>query len=621
MNADARTASASTQLSSSIRRWREEWGIWEGFVFLVAVVLYARTFGFGWVYDDQLDVVRNTYVQSFSYLTQIFSSTVWAGSGMETYLYRPLALVTYQLNYAISGLEPWSYHVVNVALHALATVLVLRLGRLWGLSPVAAGLGALIFAVHPVHVEVVAAVFGRKDLLAAVCVLWMLLSHRTALARGGWRLLLPVFAYAGAMLSKEVGVIALVLVAAQDWFLEPAGQRGALLQSRRLGLLYLSYLLTLSAYLIVRATVVGGLGIPETFFVDNPLVTAPWSTRVLTALAVVGRGVAVLIAPVTLSPDYSYNVIPLAESLLDGRVLATIALLLASVGAAFRARARHIVVPLSITWYIVTLLPGSNLTVLIGTIFAERLLYLPSVAFSLLVGLALVAAARRFSQTMTFAAAALCLAFAAQTIRYSSAWTAELSLFQWAVASVPESSKAHHKLGEELLRDARLGDAIRELRRAIEIAPANEYAATTLGIAEQHVITRYAGAESVAPPADADVLYVLGKRNREAGSLEAARRYWDSAIDADSTHGESLAALGVLHLVQSDTAGALAYLERALRHKPSLANAWLARGRISLARRDRQGATKALRRFVDVAGPLHAAQVAWAEQVIGMPGR
>jgi hypothetical protein len=172
--------------------WQDRPGVWYLLVAAVAVALYARTVTFGWVYDDQMEIVLNPWVHSLGHLPEIFTSTVWAGSGMETYLYRPLALVSYALNHLISGLRPWSYHLVNVGLHALASILVVRVGRMWGLSMAAAGVGGILFAVHPAHVEVVAAVFGRKDLLAGVFVLAMVLGHRWALARGEWRPILPL---------------------------------------------------------------------------------------------------------------------------------------------------------------------------------------------------------------------------------------------------------------------------------------------------------------------------------------------------------------------------------------------------------------------------------------------
>ena len=72
---------------------------------------------------------------------KIFLTTAWAGSGMETYLYRPLTTLSYSLNHLIFGLEPGGFHLVNVLLHGVASVLVFRVGRVWGLSNAAAGIG------------------------------------------------------------------------------------------------------------------------------------------------------------------------------------------------------------------------------------------------------------------------------------------------------------------------------------------------------------------------------------------------------------------------------------------------------------------------------------------------
>src|SRR3972149_5394530 len=231
-------------------RWTESLVLWEAVVVLLAIGLYAHTVGFGWVYDDEIEVVANVYIRSLASIPEMFTTTAWAGAGVETYLYRPLPLVTYAVNHALFGLAPWSYHLVNVLLHALASVFVFRLARSWRLSMTAAGIAAVLFAVHPLHVEVVASVFGRKDLLAAGLTLGMMLSHRSAVARGGaWRVVLPILAYGGALLSKEVGAVGVALVLAQDW-LAPAERDGrSPARDRRLLGLYLAYVLVLLAYL------------------------------------------------------------------------------------------------------------------------------------------------------------------------------------------------------------------------------------------------------------------------------------------------------------------------------------------------------------------------------------
>lgn len=590
---------------------------WEILVALAALLLYARTVEFGWVYDDYFDVVRNAFVTSLGHLPEMFSTTIWTGAGDENHLYRPLALVTYALNYQVSALQPWSYHLFNVLLHAAVSVLVVRLGRLWGLSAAAAGLGGLLFAAHPVHVEAAAAVFGRKDALAALFTLWMVLSHRRALARGRWRTVLPVVAYAGAMLSKEVGVVGLALVAAHDWVLEPDRER--LLRDRRALGLYAAYLLTFLAYLAVRTTVVGGFGVSDTSFLDNPLMTAPLGTRLLTAVALVGRGVALLAAPVVLSPDYSYDAIPVVRSVLDWRFLATLGGIALLGWALLQPAVRRSVLPLALLWYAITLFLTSNLLVLVGTIFAERLLYLPSVAYCLLVGAVLAWLTQRWRWGAAAVSAALLTALAVQTLRYSSAWRADVSLFRWAVASVPRSTKAHHKLGEELVRAGELGEGVRELRLALAIAPENSYAARTLTVARRLVAERYAptGDEPAAElPSDPDVLHVLGQLSREQGDLRGAERLWAAALGADSTHAESLTDLSLLFLVRADTARAVTVLERGAAQQPPVFGAWFILGRIHLARGERQEAVRALQRFVAAAGTRYPREVAWARSVL-----
>ncbi|MFC1661452.1 tetratricopeptide repeat protein [Gemmatimonadota bacterium] len=614
-----RTESPGPSAESLGSRLQRAW-IWQICIALVAGALFARTFGFGWIYDDQLEIVRNTLVHTLERIPEIFTSTVWAGSGMETYLYRPLALVTYALNHQISGLDPWSYHLVNIFLHAAVSVLVFRVGRLWGLTTVAAGVGGLLFALHPVHVEVAAAVFGRKDLLAAFFTLSVILTHRSALARGGWLVVLPVVAYGAALFSKEVGAVAFGLVVAHDFLLEPG--RRKLLRNPRVPRLYIAYLGTALLYLLLRNHVTGGVGVPQTSFFDNPLVGADLFSRVATALVIVGKGVFLLAVPVTLSPDYSFDAIPLVESFLDVRF---VFLLAASGGLAWWVVARRRtggLVVLALAWYAITLLPGSNLLVTVGTIFGERLLYLPSVSFCLLAGAGVGWLSRHHVRVVLVGTALWAAGLAVQTVRYVGAWDNDIRLFQWAVAHVPESTKAHHKLGEELLRVGRLGDAVRSLRTALEIAPENEFAAVTMALAKRQISERYlppatereeaGGPLPPRSPSDPDLLYVLGLVSQERGDLEEAEAYLHAVLDNDGEHPEALGALGLLRALQADTANALSYLLRAVESKPSLANAWFNLGRLHLARGDVQEAGEALQQFLAHGGSRYPDQAEWA---------
>ncbi|HSW31712.1 MAG TPA: DUF1736 domain-containing protein [Longimicrobiales bacterium] len=499
---------------------------WEALAALAAVALYLRTVGFGWVYDDQMEVVLNTHVRSLARLPEMFSTTVWAGSGMETFLYRPLALVTYALNWQVSGAEPWSYHLVNVLLHAGVAVLVVRLGRLWRLPALAAGLAGLLFAIHPIHVEAVAPVFGRKDLLATLFVLGFALTHRRALERAGWRRLAAPLLLLCAMLSKEVGVVGLALVAVQDVWLER--DRRAFLARREMPLLYASHLAAVTLFLLIRTSVTGGMAIPDTSFFDNPLVSAPLLQRLATALVVVGMGVGLLLAPLGQTPDYSFDAIPVVASPFDLRLLATLLGVAMLLAAALHPRLRCSVLPPAAAWYALALLPTANLFLVSGTIFAERLLYLPSVAFCLAAGAGLAWAAGRRGWVGAVAAGAAVVGFAFATVAYTRFWTDDVTLFRRAASASAGSTKAHHKLGEELLRRGEVGDALRSLRRALEIAPGNVFAAETLAQAREMAAQRWvpgaaSGSDPEPLPRDPDILLVVGATLLSRGDTAQAR--------------------------------------------------------------------------------------------------
>lgn len=599
--------------SSSRSGWR-----WEAAAGLAALLLFARTVGFGWVYDDQMEIVLNPFVQSLGNLPLIFSTTAWAGSGMETYLYRPLPLASFALNHLVSGLAPWSYHLVNVLLFAGISVMVVRVGRLWGLTGPAAGLAGLIFALHPIHVEVVAAVFGRKDLLAAFFVLAMVISHPRAARRGGLFFGLPVLAYAGAMLSKEVGVVGVALVAAQDWFM--TRDRKDLFGDPRRARLFAAYVATLLAYVLVRNQVVGGMGVPDTFYMDNPLVQAPLDVRLGTALAVLGKGLALQLLPLAQSPDYSFDAIPLVGSVLDPRLLGSLGLLALLVWALAASRTRRPILALAVVWYFLTALPTANILVLVGTIFGERLLFLPSVAFCLVAGMA----GSRILEKNRWAILPITLwvvFLSLQTVRYAGAWDNDVSLFRAAVAAVPTSTKANHKLGEELLRAGELGPALPYLREALRIAPDNQFAARTLAQARRQVVQRYLPPDSGArpfpdPPSHPEILYTLGDLSRQRGDLAGARRYWEEALTKDPGHAPSLADLGLLALIQGDTTRAELRLRAAVEENPKLSRAWYNLGRIHLARGDLASAHRALEAFLAGGRRRFPEQAAWAEEVL-----
>jgi tetratricopeptide (TPR) repeat protein len=578
-------------------------------VLAAAVVPFAGTLGHGFALDDAAEVVDNEHVRSLRNVPRMFVGSAWEGSGVVAPIYRPLTTATYALNHAAAGLEPWAFHLVNVALHAGVALLVLALALRLGLSPLAAGAGALLFAIHPVHVEVVANVAGRKDALATAFVLLAVLAHASRRS-GPAQVALACVAFAAALLSKESGIAALSAFVAWDLLF----RREAWKEERgRTVLRYCAYAATLAAYLLARRAAVGSAGIPLATIspLENPLAHVELGTRLLTGIAVLGRGLALLVFPATLSPDYSYAAIPLVETPFDLRFLASAAAIAAIAWLSFRGARRLPLLAFAVLWYGASILPTSNLLFPVGTIFGERLLYLPSVALALAAGEAVrrVLAARRPALRRLAWASGIAVAalLSARTFAYASTWSDDLSLFSEAVRAVPRSVKAHQLLGSALIERGRIAEGVAHLETAVHLqsplpgAPARTQ--IELGVAYERS-GRVAAAEAVyaavlrREPDHPDALWRLGVVRWLQDRTAEAAALWERTLAVSPGHARAMADLGLARERQGDLSGAEALWIRAAQVDPRIAGPWLWLGDLYESRGDLPRAHAAWREFL-----------------------
>jgi len=167
------------------------------FLVLAATFLaYAAVSSFGFVYDDESQIVHDSFVQQWHFVPAYFTSHVWQWiyPHVGGNYYRPVFLLWLLLNFKVFGLHPAGWHLAVLALHLVATWQVYRLAlRLTGSQP-AAAIAALLFGLHPVHIEAVAWISGVTEPLAAVFILGSLLSwmryrearHRTDFRHFCW---------------------------------------------------------------------------------------------------------------------------------------------------------------------------------------------------------------------------------------------------------------------------------------------------------------------------------------------------------------------------------------------------------------------------------------------------
>jgi hypothetical protein len=308
---------------------------------------------------------------------------------------------------------------------------------------------AAVWAVHPVLTESVTNMVGRADLLAGMSLLsgfWMYLKSAETQGRRRWAWLAGLMAVTTVgVFSKESAVTVLGVIALYEltWWKERRRGRALLLGC-------LAVWPALEAMWYVRTAVFAKLLTPEFPFWDNPLAGAGFWTAKLTAIKVIARYLGLLVWPAHLSCDYSYAQIPLETgSPQDWLAWTVVAAVAAAALLMFRFnRTVFFVAGLAF----VTFLPTSNLVFPIGTIMAERFLYLPSIALAVCVVLALYAVGRR-AGVARLAPVTLCLivaAFAARTWARNSDWRNDLSLMTAAAETSPNSYKSHRALAAAL---------------------------------------------------------------------------------------------------------------------------------------------------------------------------
>jgi len=424
------------------------WIVGAGLCALV-LVAFANSIGGGLIFDNKVILLEDPRIRSLTLanLGEIFSRNYW-WPYTETALYRPLTTLTYLFNYAVLGnaTHPAGYHLFNLVLHAANALLVFAIGekiaRFWLAVAIAA-----LWAVHPVVTEAVTNVVGRADLLAALGLLTSLWCHiRAERSRGTARTWWRTGVVAGAaiaMFSKETGIVLLAVLPLYDLLLGRRIERSVVTG-------WVLPVVPALLFLAARQAAIASSVIPIPF-VDNPIVRADFWPARLTALAVVAKYLKLVVWPVTLSADYSFPQIPIASGTpSEWTAWAVVAAVTVVSLAALRInRALAFVVVAAFLVF----LPASNLLFATGTIMAERLVYLPSVA---VIATAVAGASTLISRVrqlaVPFAAASVILVviLTSLTIARNRAWHDEVSLWTDAVAASPRSFKTHGALAEAL---------------------------------------------------------------------------------------------------------------------------------------------------------------------------
>jgi tetratricopeptide (TPR) repeat protein len=592
---------------------------WALLLVAACVVVYANGLTGAFAYDDKAIVRDNLRLRSVSKVGELFTTQYFGGPPGTGTAYRPVLLLSFAVQWWIHGGEPLAYHAVNVLLHAAATLLFAALLLRLGAAPPLAVGAALLFAVHPIHVEAVTGVVGRGETLSAVLGFAFLLASlrfaHPATRRRRWRwLLLALSLYALAVLTKESAAVApallmLCLMARDARPRELAARAGAAL--RRGLAVYAGCAAVLAATFVLRAHVLGGpLKAPGTgiFALENPLAPLAWPERVRNACALFFRYLGRMAFPLRLSADESAWSIRLlaphgvlgwaCAGLLGG--LALLSLWRLARGAETPGPHDRRLAALGFLWLGLASLPTSNLAFPTGTIFAERLAYWPSAGFCLIAAAWILGAARSLEgadvpRSRLAVLAACALLCGVRTVIRNPVWNGDEALFSNMVRVSPESAKAHYDFAYMSAEKGDLRTALAHYTRATEIYPGYWDAWAGRGRMERELgdlaasEAAYAESLRLAPFAE-NGYFGVGMAKEGLGDLAGAERAYRDGLRG---HPQSLPLAFRLALVLSAEGrpGALHAFHRALAIEPGSLPArtayadWLARaGRLKEAR-------------------------------------
>ena len=586
------------------------------FLVVVTCAVYWQVSNHQFVnYDDGMYITENRHVKAG--LTR--EGIIWAFTTTYASNWHPLTWLSHMLDVKLYGLNSGRHHLMNVFFHAGNTVLLFLLfSRMTGAQWQSAFVAAL-FALHPLHVESVAWVAERKDVLSALFWILTLLFYDWYVKRPGrMRYLLTLCTFALGLMSKPMLVtLPLVLFLLDYWPLKRL-RPGRTSLPPRPGL-KMDDQRSLRVHLILEKIpfiILSAVSSIVTIYAQQKggavasIKAVSFTFRVVNALWAYVLYIGKMLWPLHLAVIYP---LPPALTIVQG---VSAGLLLAGISAlTIRLAKQHPYFLVGWLWYLVTLVPVIGLVQVGSQAMADRYTYIPLIGLFIMAasGLHIIAGDSRYRRIALSAAAGLILlASAACTWQQVSYWKDGVTLFSHAVKTVDNNYIAHEKLGYALTVRGRLAEAVYHYSEALRISPEDEdsligmgnvlvkqgkveesiyYSTRALRInpysAEAHFNMGYAlmkeGRDEEAlhhyseglriDPDNPEIHFIIGVTLGTRGKLDESISHFTEALRIEPDFAEGHYSLGVALLRQGKLDESISHFTEALRIKPDFAEA------------------------------------------------
>ncbi len=428
---------------------------WTPFILLICAVFatYSNVYGNAFVYDDESLIVSNQFLRSWHYLGTLFISSTTAGDNVVSTYYRPLQILVYLIIFQIASLSQFAFHIVNISLHAANSCLVYKLGRKLNFIPLAAFLGALLWALHPLQTESVTYMSATTETLYTLfCLL-------------GINVLLPDFTPRRTIAAAIFMTLGLVSKESAIIFPLLAMSCTYLLSKKRFDLKSYFYTwplwLIAACYIALRFSLsVHGL---EPSSHDN-LYNLDYSP-----FAILSAYFGLFLWPSKLHMEHDFSTIP---QIANVGVITGFALISVATAQLLRRQSKN---SLPLSWALLWFASTYLLLICAGDVLYEHWMYLPSIGLCL--GLMQASAAyleqQRVSKLASLGLAlalSLALIFAVLTHEQNRVWHDAISLYTNTFLNGEDAPKQHANLGEYYTQHGDYEKAVVEYNLAIKLA-------------------------------------------------------------------------------------------------------------------------------------------------------
>lgn len=488
-------------------------------VFTAAIVCFVNSIDASFAFDDSEAIINNKDLNpASSNLSDLFFHDFWGNkidSNVSHKSYRPLTVLTFRLNYWFAGgLHPMSFHVVNIFLHGVVSwlflivfTIIVRDGkkhhsRHHRMLPL---ISALLFAVHPIHTENVAAVVGRADLLCALCFALAFISYAEALHSGFsslilFSLVLPLVIC--SVLFKEQGITVFSVCAVYDivvvnrvhpktfvckLFRSIITKNNHFQRSHFSLIARLLLIVLFAAILLFIRWMIMGRQTPTFHPADNPQSFINHTVfRVINYNYLYSLNAWLLLNPWWLCFDWSMGCVPLITRLSDLRLIAVLVflivlcfLLVSATNQEESTEQRYLLMSLSLLLF--PFIPASNILFRVGFVIAERNLYLSSAGFVMIVGLGITKLVRIRRRLCYCLVSFLILTHLLRSVQRSGEWRSEKVLFESGANVCPLNAKVHYNIAKMYSDEGNVELAMSRYQLAIRLNPQYDQALNNLG--------------------------------------------------------------------------------------------------------------------------------------------